>query len=87
MIKLYIVQDCDNCNEAKEYFKLKEIEYEEIDMSIGGIKKTIEEKKRFKALGLKTYPIIIINTEKDGELIFPEFDKDSLNNILEKLNE
>lgn len=81
MIRIYITLNCEYCKEAKEYLDSKNVEYREIDMSKGGIKETIEMKKRFKRLGLKTYPIIIVN-HKGEELIFPKFDEGSLDKIL-----
>jgi len=87
MIKVYIVPKCDKCKEAKEYFNSKQMKYTEIDMSVGGNKETMNKKKQFKALGIKTYPIIIINTSKYGELIYPEFDKNSLDRVLRDYNE
>jgi len=82
MIRIYTLPDCEHCKEVKDYFNSKQVDYEEIDMSIGGNKQTIEMKKRFKRLGFKTYPIVIIDSKKHGELIFPEFDKDSIGDIL-----
>lgn len=81
-IKIYTTPNCSYCKEVREYFNSKNTKYEEIDMSRGGIKETIEMKKRFKRMGLKTYPIIIINHDVEGELIFSEFDKDVLNELI-----
>lgn len=86
-IEIYTVPECNICKTAKNYFKSKEIDYEEIDMSIGGIKDTMERKRQFKELGFETYPIIIIKSKSEGELIFPEFDKKSLDMIMENINE
>lgn len=81
MIEVYTLPNCKTCKEVKEYLKSKNVEYEEIDMSVGGNKKTIDRKRQFKSIGLKTYPVVII----DDDFIIPEFDKDVIDNILEKI--
>ena len=84
MIKIYTIPTCDACDDAKEWLKSKEVEYQEIDMSIGGKKSLIEKKKQFKSMGLKTYPVFIVDINGE-EMIFPGFDKDSLSGVIKDI--
>jgi len=81
-ITIYTIPNCKNCDEVKNYFDSKDIEYKVIDMSKGGNKKTIELKKKLKSLGFKTYPIIIIQPDGDDEMMFPEFDKELIEDLI-----
>lgn len=83
MIEVYTLPKCKNCNKAREYFNSKDIEYVEIDMSIGGNKEVQARKKQFKGLGLREYPIIIIKSEKGGEL-YTSFDEDIIEKMLKE---
>ena len=55
-----------------------------MDMSIGGIRENIEMKRKFKQMGLKTYPVIIVQEEGDDEMIFPEFDEKLFDDLLKE---
>ena len=87
MIKIYTVPRCKYCKKVKEYLNSRNVGYEEVDMSVGGNKNTIEMKKKFKQLGLKTYPVIILDEGTENELIFPEYDEKILEDIARKENE
>ena len=52
-ITIYTIPKCGVCKKAKDYFNSKGVKYDEVDMSVGGIKKNIEMKKQFKRMGLK----------------------------------
>ncbi len=79
MIKVYTIPNCSHCQETKDFLLSNDIKFEEIDMSQGRL---IEDKKKFKKMGLKTFPIIVI-TKNGEELIFPEFDTDVMKELKE----
>ena len=83
-ITIYTTPTCKVCKKVKAYFKSKNVEYTEVDMSIGGIKKNQEMKKMFKKMKLKTYPVVIIQKDDEDEMIFPEFDEDIFDELLKE---
>ena len=86
MIIIYTVPNCEHCNEAKEYFKSKNIQHTVIDMSVGGDKGIQTKKKQFKALGINEYPVIIITQDEcNGEMIVPGFNETEMKHILRKM--
>lgn len=83
-VTIYTISACKTCKQAKKYFQSKNVPYTEIDMSIGGIKKNQEMKKQFKRMGLKVYPVIIVQQEGEDEMIFPEFDERLFDDLLKE---
>ena len=84
MIRIYSTPDCGVCKEAEKYMKEKNVKFEMIDMSVGGQPDLIEKKKMFKKMGLKAYPVIIID-DLDEEMVFPGFDKDTLDGVIKDI--
>lgn len=85
-LSVYTLPNCKECKKIKQKFKSRGIDYNEVDMSIGGRKQVINRKKQFKELGFRTYPIIIIEEENDEELIYPKMNDKELKEILEIMN-
>ena len=63
-IALYTTKKCGICKQAKDFLDKLKIDYEEYDMGIGGNPILQEVKKKFKVLGLKEYPVLIIAKDK-----------------------
>ena len=82
-VKLYTKRNCKFCSQAKEYFKEKGIAITEIDLSIGGNPETIQMKKKFKEMGIDTIPIVVVEDDSGGQMIFPEFDEEKMNQVFE----
>jgi len=77
-IKVYSTPQCPWCDKAKQYFKDKGLEFEEIDVSADpdAAKEMIEKS------GQMGVPVI----EIDGELVIG-FNRPKIEEILKKLNE
>lgn len=82
MIRIYTTNKCKYCKQVKDYFISRNILFKEIDMRIGGNQETIEMKKKFKSIGLKTYPVIVVNRKDGREFIFSEFDEKTLEKVI-----
>ena len=83
-ITIYTIPKCKFCKQAKKYFISKNVGYAEVDMSIGGVPENIEMKKAFKKMGLKTYPVIVVEKDGEDEMIFPEFDRKLFDDLIKE---
>lgn len=72
-VKIYSTPTCVYCNMAKDWFKEKNIEYEEIDVAA-------DETKRNELIA-KTGQLAVPIIEVDGEMIIG-FDKNRLSQLL-----
>jgi len=83
MIKLYSINNCNHCLEAKKYLNKKGIKYTEINLSS---KENGEYRKYYRSLGIKEAPIITgtnKNTDKDWIIFgFEEDKKTELDNMI-----
>ena len=59
MIKVYSMNNCKYCEEAKKYLKEKGIPFEEINLSA---KENGEARKYYRSLGIHIAPIITENS-------------------------
>lgn len=73
MVRIYSTPSCVYCKTLKEYFKKREIEFEDIDVS----KDEKELEKMIKDSGQMGVPVIDI----DGQII-TGFDKAKINELL-----
>lgn len=77
MIKVYTIPNCPYCKKVKSYFEMKNIEYENVNVS--------EDKEQraemIELSGQKSLPVTNIN----GEIILG-FNKYAIDAALEKLN-
>jgi glutaredoxin len=73
-IKIYTKSGCDQCQKLKDYLRLRDLDYEVINLSI---KNNRDARKRFREKGYKTLPII----EVDG-MVIEGFCEDLLDSIL-----
>jgi glutaredoxin len=71
MIEVYTMRNCEHCKQAKQYLQSKGVSFKEVDMSIGGNPETQHIKKRFKEMGLKSYPVIA----KGRKVLLSGFDR------------
>lgn len=72
-IDIYTSESCSYCYAAKEYFKQKNISYEEHNIT-----KDSESRRELMRMGYRSVPIIII----DGEQILG-FNKERISSLLE----
>ena len=63
-IDIYIIKNCSKCQKVKEFLNKRELVYIEHDMGQGGNQELQKMKKQFKELGLKTYPVTIVDEKK-----------------------
>jgi len=85
MIKVYSINNCKCCEEAKKYLREKNISFEEINLSA---KENREARKYYRELGIKIAPIITGVNKKNLEWIIWGFDEDKkcqLDSILKDL--
>lgn len=82
MIRVYSVNNCKYCEQAKEYLKERGVPYEEINLSD---KKNGEARKYYRSLGINIAPIIT----EDSWIIygFNEEKKCQLDKYLEGVHE
>jgi len=74
MIKVYSINNCKHCLEAKKYLKEKGIVFEDINLSA---KENKEARKYYRELGIQVAPIITgIDKKKNIEWIIWGFDED-----------
>ena len=71
-VQVYTVKNCSVCKQVKEYLNQKKILFKEVDMSQGGIPELQQMKRLFKQLGLKSYPVTLI---QETQTILQGFDK------------
>lgn len=73
MIKVYSINKCKHCEEAKKYLKEKNIEFHEINLSA---KENGEARKYYRELGIQVAPIITGVNKKNLEWIIWGFDEE-----------
>jgi len=79
MITLYYKPGCKYCDEAEKFLLDKNIDFEKVDMSIGGNPDIQELKREFKKNGFRTLPVI-----KGENWILPNWDADVLLELLKE---
>lgn len=73
IVKIYSTPSCRYCSDAKDYFVLKGINYEDINL-VGNLEKIVEVKK---ISGGSSVPVITIN-----DTVIVGFDKEKINAAL-----
>ena len=74
MVTIYTTNTCHFCHMAKEYFKEKNVQYEEINVT-GNVEKQKELVQKSGQFGV---PVIFV----DDKMILG-FDRDKINNLLD----
>lgn len=84
-VEIYIIKNCKDCEKVKQYLNNKRIVYLMHDMGVGGIPELQQMKKKFKEMGLKTYPVTLIKDE-GGIIPLEGFDEEEFDRMFGKWN-
>jgi len=82
MIKVYSMNKCKYCEEAKKWLKEKNIDFVEINLSA---KENSEHRKYYRSLGVNVAPIITGFNHSDGEWIVCGFNEEKRKQLEELL--
>ena len=85
-VEIYTVKNCGDCKKIRQYLNDNRIVFIEHDMGIGGRPELQQMKKKFKEMGLKTYPVTLIKNE-GGIIPLEGFDEKEFNRIFKNWKE